>query len=165
MFNTITLDNPNNTAYINLKDVKHLFTDYQTFKNLTGYPFDDTVLLSYEPERNIFVVERTGGQITAGENLDEIVWCRNNIDLIIEKAQEDNYGQLPPGPTLAQVRNMKLSETDWMVVRHRDQQDAGIATSLTDEQYLKLLDYRQQLRDITDVYTSLDDVVWPLLDL
>ena len=68
-------------------------------------------------------------------------------------------------PSLADVRNAKLAETDWMVTRHRDQLDAGIATSLTSEQYSKLLVYRQQLRDITNIYESLDDVIWPILDL
>lgn len=165
MFNIITLDNPNNTAYINLKGVRHLFTDYPTFKSLTGYPFEDTVLLNYEPERNIFLVEKIGGIITNGEDLEEIVWCKNNLDQIIEQAHQNGYGNLPPTPSLQDFRNMKLYETDWMIIRHRDQQEMQIATTLSNEQYLKLLNYRQALRDITNIYSSLDDVVWPLLDL
>ena len=165
MFNIITLDNPNNTAYIDLKGTRHLFTDYATFKNLTSYPFDNTVLLSYEPERNIFVVERLGGELISGEEVEEIVWCNNNINLLIEKAVENGYGQILPGPSLSDVRNQKLFETDWMVLRHRDQTDSNIETSLTIEQYSKLLAYRQELRDITDTYDSLDTVIWPILDL
>lgn len=45
-------------------------------------------------------------------------------------------------------RNAKLAETDWWVLPDR---------TATDEQ----LAYRQALRDITDTYSSLDDVVWP----
>ena len=45
-------------------------------------------------------------------------------------------------------RNKKLAETDWWVLPDR---------TATDEQ----LAYRQALRDITDTYSSLDDVVWP----
>jgi len=45
-------------------------------------------------------------------------------------------------------RNSKLAETDWWVLPDR---------TATDEQ----LAYRQALRDITDTYSSLDDVVWP----
>ena len=46
-------------------------------------------------------------------------------------------------------RNKKLAETDyWMF------SDTSTATQAQ-------LDYRQALRDITDTYTSLDDVVWP----
>ena len=45
-------------------------------------------------------------------------------------------------------RNKLLDETDWWVLPDR---------TATDEQ----LAYRQALRDITDTYSSLDDVVWP----
>jgi hypothetical protein len=46
------------------------------------------------------------------------------------------------------VRNLKLAETDWWVLPDRTATQAQ-------------LDYRQALRDITNTYTSLDDVVWP----
>lgn len=45
-------------------------------------------------------------------------------------------------------RNSLLAETDWWVLPDRTATQAQ-------------LDYRQALRDITDTYTSLDDVVWP----
>jgi len=45
-------------------------------------------------------------------------------------------------------RDELLKETDWWVLPDR---------TATDEQ----LAYRQALRDITDTYSSLDDVVWP----
>ena len=43
-----------------------------------------------------------------------------------------------------------LSETDWLSIRHRDQVDLKIPTSLTEAQYGQLLSYRQQLRDWVD---------------
>lgn len=43
-----------------------------------------------------------------------------------------------------------LSETDWYSIRHRDQVDLKIPTSLTEAQYGQLLSYRQQLRDWVD---------------
>jgi len=49
---------------------------------------------------------------------------------------------------LRNTRNAKLSATDWWVMPDRTATQAQ-------------LDYRQALRDITDTYTSLDDVVWP----
>ena len=49
---------------------------------------------------------------------------------------------------LRDVRNSKLSETDWW---------ASSDLTMTEAQTA----YRQALRDITDTYTSLDDVVWP----
>jgi len=45
-------------------------------------------------------------------------------------------------------RDLRISETDWWVLPDRNP---------TDEQ----LAYRQALRDITNNYTSLDNVVWP----
>ena len=45
-------------------------------------------------------------------------------------------------------RDKLLSETDWWVLPDRTPSQAQ-------------LDYRQALRDITDTYSSLEDVVWP----
>jgi len=49
---------------------------------------------------------------------------------------------------LRDVRNAKLKATDWW---------ASSDLTMTAEQTA----YRQALRDITNTYTSLDDVVWP----
>lgn len=46
------------------------------------------------------------------------------------------------------IRNIKLADTDWW---------ASSDLTMTAEQTA----YRQALRDITNTYTSLDDVVWP----
>lgn len=40
-----------------------------------------------------------------------------------------------------------LDNTDWMCRRQEDQLRQGRPTSLSDEQYNQLLDYRQALRD------------------
>ena len=49
-------------------------------------------------------------------------------------------------------RNAKLAETDWEITKHKEL-GTNIPTALKT--------YRQSLRDITDTYTSLNDVVWP----
>ena len=49
---------------------------------------------------------------------------------------------------LRQIRNQMLVETDWW---------ASSDLTMTDAQ----TSYRQALRDITNTYSSLDDVVWP----
>ena len=51
--------------------------------------------------------------------------------------------------SLRSERNRRLAETDWWAVADR---------TMTAEQ----TQYRQMLRDITNSYTSLDDVVWPI---
>jgi hypothetical protein len=40
-----------------------------------------------------------------------------------------------------------LNETDWQVIRHRDQLALGIETSLSEEKYLDLLQNRQNARE------------------
>ena len=40
-----------------------------------------------------------------------------------------------------------LSDTDWLVIRHRDQLDLKLQTSLTEDQYHDLLNKRQAARE------------------
>lgn len=46
-----------------------------------------------------------------------------------------------------QWRDGKVGETEWLVARHRDELDMQRPTTLTAEQFAKLLTYRQELRD------------------
>jgi hypothetical protein len=64
------------------------------------------------------------------------------------KAKYDELVAAEPMRLLRAERDQKLAETDWWVLPDR---------TATDEQ----LAYRQALRDITDTYSSLDEVVWP----
>lgn len=60
----------------------------------------------------------------------------------------DELNRAEPLDLLREERNFKIAETDWWVLPDRTPSQAQ-------------LDYRQALRDITETYTSLDDVVWP----
>lgn len=44
-------------------------------------------------------------------------------------------------------RQTMLAATEWLVTRHRDEQELGRGTTLKAQQYLELLEYRQALRD------------------
>ena len=46
----------------------------------------------------------------------------------------------------AEARKL-LADTDWKVIRHRDQVDAGTPTSMTAEEFAQLLADRQAARD------------------
>jgi len=63
-------------------------------------------------------------------------------------AKRDELISAQPMKELRAERDRKLAETDWWAVADR---------TMTEEQTA----YRQALRDITNSYTSLDDVVWP----
>ena len=48
------------------------------------------------------------------------------------------------------TRDAYLAKTDWLVIRHNEQKQLEpYVTTLTEDQYLQLLVYRQSLRDIT----------------
>lgn len=39
-----------------------------------------------------------------------------------------------------------LNSTDWQVIRHKEQQDLGIETSLSEDEYFELITQRQERR-------------------
>ena len=51
-------------------------------------------------------------------------------------------------------RNQLLAETDWIVVKERE--EGGSVSN-----FAAWKTYRQALRDITDTYSDLNTVVWP----
>ena len=63
-------------------------------------------------------------------------------------AKRDELIAAQPMKELRAERDRRLAETDWWAVADR---------TMTAEQTA----YRQALRDITNSYTSLNDVVWP----
>jgi len=63
-------------------------------------------------------------------------------------AKKDELVAAQPMKELRAERNRRIAETDWW---------ASSDLTMTAEQTA----YRQALRDITNTYSSLDDVVWP----
>lgn len=83
---------------------------------------------------------------------NQIEWLDENIEqpsLDIIDAKVAELSAAEPMRLLRVYRDTLLAETDWWVMPDR---------TPTQEQ----LDYRQALRDITETYSSLDDVVWPV---
>ena len=64
-------------------------------------------------------------------------------------------------PTLRNQRDALLFATDWVLTRWQEETTINVPHSITEQKFADVLMYRQALRDITNVYTSLDDVVWP----
>ena len=78
-------------------------------------------------------------------------WQSSDIEQPTAKAIADKIAEIEaerPMEILRDHRNQLLAETDWW---------ANSDLTMTDAQTA----YRQALRDITDTYSSLDDVVWP----
>lgn len=62
-------------------------------------------------------------------------------------------------------RGLRLAETDYTVLRHRDQFEMRIPSTLSETQHNQVLAYRQALRDFTDTadltVANFEDITWP----
>lgn len=47
-----------------------------------------------------------------------------------------------------------LNNTDWKITRHKEQQDLGIETSLSEDEYLELITQRQEKRILLSTLES-----------
>lgn len=69
----------------------------------------------------------------------------------VSDSQADAIRRPQPTPeqkaqSLRLERDQLLLSTDWLVNRHREQQDAGTGTTLTEDQFQELLRWRSALR-------------------
>lgn len=159
----ISLDYENESFSARINDVEHAFSSMEAFFTLTGFPYKTGIsAISLEPSRNIYAVIYTDGKQTHTEHSEEIQWLLKNLNKIEEAINEDAANTVFDVWTLTDERNMRLNSTDWLVSRHTEEKLLGMNTTLSESQFTKLLTYRQQLRDITNQYTTLDDVVWPI---
>tara|TARA_B110000977_G_scaffold118961_1_gene153400 strand:- start:1432 stop:1785 length:354 start_codon:yes stop_codon:yes gene_type:complete len=97
--------------------------------------------------------------VVTGRPESDIVWRANSSDeLFIVLPERVNISAVEAQISvtkatvglaeLRKTRDRLIAETDWWMMPDR---------TATDDQTA----YRQSLRDITDTYTSLEDVVWP----
>lgn len=84
------------------------------------------------------------------EDITTLLWTdtREQPTLAAIQAELDAVIAAKPLVALRAERNRRIAETDWWVLSDRTPTQAQLA-------------YRQALRDITNTYSSLDDVVWP----
>ena len=87
--------------------------------------------------------------IGADDNGSAIESTDHDVDWATVAAKRDELIAAQPMKELRAERDRKLADTDWWAVADR---------TMTAEQTA----YRQALRDITNTYSSLADVVWPV---
>jgi len=75
-------------------------------------------------------------------------WEKAGITWGTVKTKLNELNELEPMKLLREERNRRIAETDWWA-----SSDLTMSAERTA--------YRQDLRDITKTYSSLDDVVWP----
>lgn len=110
----------------------------------------------YEPSINTSmpddVVEITSdihSELLEGQSKGRVIaWGADGFPVLVD----------PPSPSdedLAAAervwRDQCLSDTDGVVTRHRDEQEEGVSTTLTSEQYSELQVYRRALRNWPEV--------------
>ena len=160
----LSIDLYNKSISCKFDDITYLFSSTEKFFELTGFPYMETIgMLSYEPERNIYVVERVGGTCAQGTDSDELAWVILNIDAIKQAAKDDLAANPPEtyAVTLDMMRDSLLYSTDWVLQRYQEETLLNLTHTITEAQLTAVLEYRQQLRDITKTYSSIDTVVWP----
>ena len=79
---------------------------------------------------------------------DSEVWQKHGITWALVDRELTNLNNAEPLKLLREERNLRIAETDWWA-----SSDLTMSAERTA--------YRQDLRDITKTYSSLDDVVWP----
>lgn len=158
-----TLDFYNSSFYIRLDGCEYYADDLSKFRGDIPYPYEDINLLSYEPGRNIFSVEKHGGVVETGSELEPIAWLTDNRPSLlaaINRIAEVNK----PIVTLEMQRALSLLETDWLVQRHQEELLLQTTPTLDDLQIRALLDYKQELRKLTQRYPKdqpAETVDWP----
>ena len=161
----LSLDFFNSHFFIRVDNKEYHWENVVKFAGDTQYPFADTSgFVSYEPNRDIYHVQRMGSpEVYLGVEQPEIQWFIDNkynllstIQLLIEQDK--------PVITLEIQRAQYLAETDWMVQRHQEELLRQAVPTLNENQIRALLDYKQELRDLTQTYSKdqpAESVSWP----
>ena len=96
----------------------------------------------------------------------KFVWSKENPNGVYEDYTEEEKKQREKDKSemlsesdraisdLREVRNQILAQSDWVVIKERE--EGGSVSNFADWKK-----YRQELRDITNTYKSLKDVKWP----
>jgi hypothetical protein len=160
----INLDFYNNSFYIKLDGLEYFTDSAAKFLNDSNFPYVGTVkLLAYEPARNFYVVEYSDGLTDSGVDLDPIRWFtehKEHLTFVIANVTQMEM----PVETLEMERSLRFADTDWVLQRNQEQLLLNIPPSLDQTQVIDLLNYRQQLRELTNTYskdTPVNEVVWP----
>ena len=88
---------------------------------------------------------------------DVLEWQDDTITKPTDAEIKKKYDELVAAEPLNQVREVrdqKLTQSDWVVIKERE--EGGSVSNFADWKK-----YRQELRDITNTYKSLEDVKWP----
>lgn len=160
----VTLDFYNLNFYIKTGTADYHWNSETEFLQDTGYPFTTTKLLSIEPHRDIYHIQRADNTFENNSAAPEVVWFLEHEIALAQTVARLHQTTLPV-LTLETERVIRLYDTDWLVQRHQEEQLRGVPTTLSTQEFTDLLNYKQQLRDLTNQYplnTPVEQVTWPI---
>ena len=133
------------------------FFHFDKDKKFIGTSTDNNVSFGESPETNILVEEDLEFDIDSNYSYDgeKIIVTKKTSEEL--KKEEDIGKALKEEGDLSQLRierNKLLDESDWVVTREREEEGSV-------SNYADWKTYRQSLRDITNTYKSIENVVWP----
>jgi hypothetical protein len=163
--NIVSLDFYNLHFFLRVDGKEYYWQELSKFIADTGYPFaDTTAYVSYEPHREIYFVERKDSkEVYTGVEQLEISWFLDNKDSLLQTINILIEADKPV-TTIEMQRAQYLAETDWLVQRHQEELMRQATTTLDENHVRALLDYKQELRDITQQYSKnqpAEIVSWP----
>lgn len=115
-----------------------------------------TVFARWVPEDGRFDFSRTenGGVEITDEAHEALFSARAECKVIRPNAEGLPELQDMPGPSAEDLASMArtwrdgvVAETQWLIDRHRDEEEDQVNTTLSDAQYEQLRTYRRALRD------------------
>lgn len=85
-----------------------------------------------------------------------------DTSIIITREQRESEALEQAWAALRAARDRRIAETDWMVVRHSEEQLLGQTPTLSNNDFAALSTYRQSLRDLPENTTDPAVPVWPI---
>lgn len=134
------------------------------------FSVDNVFSIHYEPAtRTRLTVRNVDGANVPENDSIECQWIVNNFEEFVTALDpflyNDEDESQEPIETADIIRDSALQNTDWLVFRHQEQLLLNVPTTLSEEQFSELLNYRQALRDLGASYTLFislsNDIVWP----
>lgn len=161
----LALDFYNDSYFVRSGTIEYTWFTKEAFLEDTGFPFEDGLIsLSYEPYKNLYIVDKRNAGMMGGFDLPEIAWVDENFTMILEKGRLRRESETPV-MTVSIMREIKLMQTDWVLIRNMEETLLGLPNTFTQEQLNAVLVYRQALRDISNTYDinlPESEIVWPV---
>ena len=132
----------------------------QPLRNWIGYDEERAILLdvmSYPDDKFTHIPGATYIEIFPPLHPDAIKIERDSSGNVIIVQDDEQYERLYSSQLsfTRYTRNLKLTESDFT-------QNKDYINRISDEMYQKWVEYRQQLRDITENLTNPFEVTWPI---